>query len=1020
MNLFRFSLKYPFFILAFWTAVLFFGVIALMKIPITPFPSSQEVSIIITTAFPGAGKDRVLEEVTKKLEEGISGIRGIKSFTSATDNEISEITIQFENEISFDEAESEIQLTLSQVKNTLPKAAAKPILREIIRQNRPLVRLAATSALPPQELNRLVKNSVRPLFEQVEGVSRVQLIGNSEPQATVLLDLEKMKEREISALSVVSQLEKIGKNAYLGNDTSLLISGEFTSAQEIGSVIIHYLANDKAIPLSSIATIREELHYPAGYTYLNGSPCLLIDIFERQDVDTLKLEAEFSKTLHTLQRDMSKELTLTVLGDSGAYLKYSFLHFEKTLVISVAVALFLIWAVFKDLRSILVSCVSVPTSLAATIIVLYLSGKTLNFLSLGALIISIGLVVDDMIIIRENIFRHLKRAKNPFEGTMEAMREISHPILGTSAAIIVGAAGFWMMQKTGILIYATEFALVIILTVALSLLEAFTLAPVLCAYCLSSHTETKPEPIQRRIGSFYKKLYKLAMAHQWVVIVGSLAILAGITVYSKIIQRRLTPSDIIGNIELKMQIDPKLGLDEAKQRMLLISETLKKTYPDIEQLGVLLQRGNQTTCNIQMVSESKRTLKPINLLRMLQEDADDLIKKNVIESYSASEGPSSVTGYAPDLELLLLSYDPQALLSYDQKLSERLKDFKGIFNLASTAESSSEETFFVWDFTEMKKLGILTEPAAKELSLLLCGYKTPPLYPLHRDTAHPSTLKVQADPALSTPRELLAKSFVPNVNSTLVPLQSMTENFYSCPSQTILRKNKQDLIRITADYSEGKHAYSSPINYTDKLMQTQLPPPSNIKSEWTGKAENQILLSDELFKANELSAIFCFLILIVLYEDLILPLVVLFTLPFSSSGSYIALTLTGYSMNIYSVVGTILAFAIAAKNGIIIICYVKQLLQRGFPIHHAVTLACRVRLRPILMTSAAVILSTIPIVIIWNDFSRLEVSLGYAILGGVVSSTILSLFIVPVFFKIAYSLSEKLRRIAARYLNTPP
>lgn len=1023
MNLFKFSLKYPFFILCFWALVLFFGTVSLMKTRITAFPSTEECVLSITTLYPGAGKDRVLDEVTKKLEGEVSKIKGLQTFISHTDNEMSEIKVYFQAGISERIAQAGVLLAISQAKNALPSSASEPVIQKINRYNKPLIRLAATSHLPPQDFYSLIKKSVQPVFEELHGVSRVNILGNSEPQAAVVLDMKRMQEREISASAVVAQLEKIGQNAYLGENTSFLIAGEFSSLSDLGSVVIHYLANDKAITLKDIAQIRYDDSYPAGYTYFNGDPCLLIDIFEREDIDTLKLEAQFDEALQKLRQKWDKipsELTLTVLKDSGAYLKYTYFNFKKTLFISIAVAILLIWATFKDFRSIFVSCISVPTALAATLCVIYISGKTLNFITFGALIISIGLVVDDMIIIRENIFRHLKGAKNPFEGTLKAMQEICHPVIGTTSGIVVGCAAFACMQKMGILIYATEFALIIILTVGFSLLEAFTLGPVLCAYCLVPHAQRAPETLQKKVGHIYKKLLRSAMAHSWVLIAVSLCILASSFYLSTILHRRLLPSEIIGNIELQMQLNPDLSIQEAKKRAVFLSDQLIKKYPDIRQLGLLVEDHNQTTFNIEMIKESKRKLKPVELKRELEREAERLLNTKEIENYSVQEGTSDAPSYVPDLDLYLTSYERDTLVAYNDALLNKLNDFKGVFNVASSYDASKKETLFNFDFLKMKRLGVLTDPAAKELSLLLNGYKTPPIYPLEKGRSQKLAIEVQTRFPSMTAQQLLSKSFIPNINYMMVPLRSITSSTSSLTSHPILRKNGEDLIRITADFNHGERAHANPLEHTERVLKQELPLPKGITAEWTGKSKNLNLLFAELFKTDILSALLFCLALIVLYQNMTLPFVVLLSLPFSFAGSYLALYLTGYSLNIFSSIGTALAVAIAAKNGIIILCYINQLLNKGRPLLHAIAVACIVRLRPILMTSVAIVLATIPIVIIWDDFSLLEVSLGIALLGGVVSSTLLSLFIVPILFKLSYGFNLWFNRFALRYINTRP
>jgi HAE1 family hydrophobic/amphiphilic exporter-1 len=1025
MNLVRFSLKQPLIILIFWSLIIFFGVQALFDLPVKFMPLSKAVDIVVTTVYPGADKETVLNEVTKKLERELLEVKGVESVISTTRNENSRILVHFKLGHSIERASSSILVAIERVAKTdFPEGASEPVatVSDISKQV-PLFSIAMTSSLSPSEFYSFSERVLSPEFESVEGVSRVAIVGQRQKQMTVKLNLEKMKERQVSASEIVSRLKQVGENTFIGNETHFFLAGEFLTPEDLGSAVVHYFSNDQVVSLRDVAEIQETLTEPNVYAYINGRPCLILEVYAREDANTLNIQRELPKKLDDLRSQLgrsSEEVSFFVLTNREVNLLPVLTDFKKNAWIAIAVSILLIWMVFKDMKSIFISCTSIPASLCGTFLVMGALGMTLNSYTIPALIVSIGLIIDDMIVIRENIFRHLEKGLAPFQATFAGMREILLPVIGTTSMIFAVSLPLILVRGSETTQFLENFGITLFVAMAFSLLEALTLGPLLCAYCLKPHgKEESHTPIQKKIDQHYSKALKFAKEHSKTILAigGTLTILGFVA--SSFLASEEMPASVIGDLEMHMQVEKGVPQQVANQKALDFSKKIFHEFPDIEQLGLRVEKNNEMIFYMRMVEESKRQLTPQQLKRRLENLAYALLKQKKIESYFVQAEVTSRSKYLPEYSLRLSSYNSEALKNYSKRLLNRLMQFEGLMNVFASSSVRERETSFIFDFACMNRLGVLTTPVARELDILLNGNEPTFFDPSERPDGFKSEVKVKSELSPTNAKELLKKGYVPNINNTLVPFHKITRKITNEYSLQIQRKNGEEFIEISGDINK-QSAAQHPMGYTEKLLKSDLVPPKEIKTSWAGRSEKLKDMMKIEPKIGFLAIFFIYIVLILIYESLTIPLIILLSLPFSVAGSFFALLITGHSINLYSIIGIVVAIGIAAKNGIILIDYTKQLIEQGMEPSKAVYQASKVRLRPILMTSFGVFLVTLPVVLAWDEYAKMQVSLGVAILGGLVTATILSLFLLPLIFKYTYRFHLWVNSWLEGHFNKPP
>lgn len=1000
MKLIEFCLKHPLFFSLFWLCVVFYGLYSFYKMPIEYVPRNKFLTLTIDTKYPNAGKEKVLDDVTKILEEVLlQNVDGIENLYSISRNEESEIKLEFKYGVSFAEAKADVFFAVTQAVPRLPNEIKFPQIAENGPYRFPLFTVAAHSNLESPEFYDYIKNQIQPRFLQVPGIARVEIFGQRQKQATILLDLNKLKEMEISPNDVADRLKNYGANLHFKSDIAYKIAGEFLTLDEIKRIPLHFLSKGKEIPIKDIAEVKLELSEPSAYTYLNGKPCLLLEVYSHKDANEYQLEKTFPLFLESLQKNTQQhELSFSLLGNRKPNTVSMIDDFKINISIAILMALLIIWYVFRDFRSILISSSSIPVSICGCFIILNLLDMSFNIYIVMGTLISIGLIIDDIIVIRENIFRHIEMGLSPMDATLTGMKEMLAPVIATTLVMIGVCLPYLLVENTRATQHYEDFMIATIIALSVSLFEAVTLGPILCAYLL------KKQEIAKKNISFlniFTKLSDKCSNHSYIIVFSALCFFVlGVLIQSRV--PSLGDYRIpIGVIEIHQTPYQDMTLEQLNQKALHFATNLQNQYPDIATLGLKVGK-DENVFYLDMVPKNKRHETVEQFTADLYKILDNDVQNKKIHKYYISNNVEPISDYVPTYGLQLIGINPVELKSYSEKLFSLLQKSNSIVSLKNSATEIDNEMNISLKYPQMGYLGVGTSFISKEMDILIngCELQNTRYKPFKGDVIKPEIMVKNAYSYhnISNASKL---GYVPNLKNMLIPFEHLAAtNEQSVSPIEMNRKNGIDMVKITGDvYPADK---INPIAFTTKAITDEIPLPKQVELNWDGSLKDSKEFDSVSKKTMTLSLVFILIILMVLYKSVILSWSILLAIPLVNFGAILVLYMMNCPIYNFSTLGIHLAMGIAAKNGIVLVSYALYLIAAGTPPKYAANEAAKLRARPILMTSVGVLLAILPVFIEWNNYSRLQFGLGYAVVGGVLLSICASLLVMPIFFRWLY------------------
>ncbi len=1001
MRLVDFSIRHALIFCLVWAFIIFWGIKAFLAIPVSFFPDENFITLNVSTTYNGYSKEIVFDRVTKPLEDSFFRyLSQVENIYSTTEAGMSSFTIEYQSNKAEIDAFEEVLLAFNQARPNMPSDVTIPVIESIRRRNSPLLTIAATSDLSEPELSNLAINVIKPHFEQIPEVAEAKIIGYRQKQATVLLDTQKMKERQISATDIVAQLKSFTNNVSINNPMSFAIQWPFSSLKDLERIPIHLISSGSVVTLHDLAEVREELTDPTTYAFYNGKPCILFEIYSAPYSSELTIEKAFPQKLRELN---IPSVSFTYLFNREPNLIPMMDDFILNFCFATVIAIALIWLVFKDFQSVLVTFSSIPCSICGTFIVMNMMGLTINLYTILALIISVGLIIDDIIIVRENIFTYLEKGLSPLEATRHGVKEMIKPLVGTTCIILGIATTLLIITLSRSTQYLQDFGIVLFASLAFSLVEALTLAPILCAHFLKKTTR------KHRNFDFAKYLSPI---HRPLMIS---IIAAGLILVGVIISRKVpvdTEIDIpVGNIQIHETIATSPSLKTQLDRVSEISLELKKIYPEIQNIGLRVDKG-QNTIFIQMLSKTGITPK---------EFAELLSKKwasmhsPYLEKYYIMNNIIPEIGYHARFGVELSSNNMDELSLYSDKLFDKFLEKHQFTNLVDSDHTLQHLLSFKMNNEWMSHLAVDASSFFNEMNTLLNGTEIHEIQiPFaNKSGVWKSALAIKSTNSYQNFQEVEKTGFVPNFTHMPIPFQKISTTENTATKKSIKRKNREYLVEITGNIPKTAQI-SNPIDWIKQLTKKEVPLPQGISLGWTAGSKADQDLNALLPKFKNMNFLIFFVILVILFQSLTLPFTIFLAIPFAIIGSIFGLFIMHSPSNGLSQLGTMLAVGVAAKNAIVMLSFSLDRVAQGATPAEAAYEASVKRIRPILMTSIGLLLTTIPILISWNEYSAVQFPLGYAIIGGVIVAIFSSLFLVPVLFRYLYPLHRKISQFFHR------
>jgi HAE1 family hydrophobic/amphiphilic exporter-1 len=1028
MNLAKISISRPTFITCVVLLMLAVGLISRSRLGVDLFPDVTFPVVSVNTTYAGAGPEEIETLVSKPIEDEVSTISGLKRLTSTNQEGLSVIVAEFTMETDVKYAEQQIRDRIGAAKRNLPLAIDEPIVRRIDPSDQPVVTLSLNADLPPGKLYDLANEVLKPKLEQVAQVGLVEILGGRKREIHIKLDREKLRAREVSASQVAARLGSAGENIPAGKKDMAGLEkvfrtvGQFKSLNDIGSTIVNFFGNDVPVTVNDVGTVEDTLVDEASRTFVNGKKSLFINVYRQSGSNTVAVVDALLKRVDVVNHQLAEaegKPSLGIVRDSSKWIRANVDDVYESIFLGTLFAVIVVFFFLGSARSTIITGLALPNSLIGAFILMAIAGYTINVMSLLALSLSVGLLVDDAIVVRENIYRHIEMGKSPKRASIEGTNEVRLAVIATTLAVIAvfGPVGF----LSGVVgQFFKQFGLTVCFAMAISLFDALTIAPMMSAYFAGTighaASNLKKGPIDRALGAFdrfqtmleekYVKVVSFSIKNPGKVLGVSFLIFLGSCASTKYVPKTFLPDQEQGEFSVSLDMVPGTSLDHMTEVAMKVDEVIRKNKEVLVTgmtVGGKNGESNVTDFYVALTPLKDRSITTVNFKKMLREQLKGFTEANpVVKDYDAVGG-----GQRPFL-LNITGTDTALLESFTMKVFKYLKGTGKLTDPDTNFRGGKPEFQIVPNRRRMEQLGISSIGLGNELRAQVEGVKAAKF----REKGLEYDIRVRLEEDQRNLQDNYKNTYVPNINNKLIRLSDVTTpNDTSGPTK-IYRQDRARYVQIAADIAPGA-GMGDIIGDLDQKFKNDpdLKLPEGVGHVYIGQAENFKELADSMVLAMGLGILFIFLVLASLYESFVTPLTIMLALPLAFCGAFVALAITHQSLNIFSIIGLVMLLGVAAKNSILLVDFSNQQVQAGKTREEAMMMAGKTRLRPILMTTMALIAGTIPIAVGLNEASKQRTSMGIAIIGGLISSTLLTLIVVPA----AYSFIDRFRVWANRF-----
>jgi len=1003
MQLAEVSIRRPVLAVVMSLLIVLIGAVSFKSLSLREYPKIDEPTVTVTTRYVGASAEVVESQVTKPLEDSIAGIDAVDVITSISRAEQSQITVRFRLEKDADTAAAEVRDRTSRVRNRLPQAIEEPVIAKVEADAFPVIWLAFSSdTLNPLQINDLVNRVVKPRLQTVTGVADVRIFGERKYAMLVSLDHARLSSYKLTPQDVEDAIRRsnlelpAGRIESTNREFSVSSQTDLTRPGQFGDIVIRSV-NGFPVKLRDVAQIKEDAANDRSAVRLNGRPAISAGVIRQATANPLELSKGVREMIPRLKADLPGDMAIEVANDNSVFIDRSIKNVFQTIVEAVVLVALVIFVFLRTIRASIIPIITIPVSLIGAFAMMALAGFTINTLTLLALVLAIGLVVDDAIVVLENIYRHIEEGLDPFSAAIKGVREISFAVIAmtmTLAAVFAPLA--FTPGRTGKLF--GEFALALAGAVIVSGFVALTLAPMLSSKLLRhspnpSWFDRSMERMLTGLSNGYESLLTFILNRaRWVVVLVMIGSGAGIAMIYPTMKQELAPLEDRGVILATVNA-PDGSTLEYTDRYARSLEKFGQAYPEFDR--IFANMGNPTVGQGSVVyravdwDERKRTT--LEIARELGGKFNSLPGVNAFPITPPSLGQ----GFRErPLNFVIQTSDSyQNLNQLTRQLMDEVAKNPGILSPDVDLRLNKPELRIEVDRVKAAELGVSIEVVARTIETMLGGrvvtrYK--------RDAEQYDVIVQTLAASRNTPDDIDVIQ-VRGRNDTMVPLSSLVKVRESVSPRELNHFGQRRSVSITAnlapDYSLGEA-----IKFMDEASAKVLKP--GYTTELNGTSREFKNSQGALVIVFVLALLFIFLVLSAQFESFIDPFVIMLSVPLSTIGALLALKFTGGSLNVYSQIGLITLVGLITKHGILIVEFTNQLREQGMAMQEALIKASAQRLRPILMTTGAMVLGAVPLALATGAGAESRTQIGWVIVGGMSLGTLLAVFVVPTMYSL--------------------
>ncbi len=1032
-------IKRPALLFVMFAVLILGGLFAFTKLNYELMPNFSIPTLIVTTPYPGAAPNEVEQSVTKKVEDVVSELDGLKTIVSQSYESYSVVMAEFSADTDIDEKEQEAQRKINNIKKLLPEATKASSVLKLSPSDMPIMQMTATSNLKGEDFYDLVKNEIVPQLQQIPGIGQINVIGGREREIQVKIDKNKLNYYGISILQVTQTINNAnldfptGKVKSQSEQNTVRLTGKFSSIDQLNNLAVATIPGAGVIKLSQVAEVIDGTKEISSINRLNGVDGVGIMIKKQSDANAVEISKMVKSKLENLEKKYAaNNLKVQIAEDTSIFT----MEAANAVVFDLGLAIILVALVMllflHSFRDSLIVLVSIPTSLISTFIFMYFMGYSLNLMTLLAMSLVIGILVDDSIVVLENIHRHLTMGKDKVRAAIEGRQEIGFSALAITLVDVVVFAPIALIDNV-IGDILRQYSLTIVASTLMSLFVSFTLTPFLASRFSKLSKLDKKNVFQRpliwfeealkQVTNIYTKALNWVLSHKLITssIVMLLFVVTGIIMSLGILGQEMVARGDKGKFLMKFEFDKSQTISETNlktreiETFLLSQKEVKSVYSNIggastSGLSSLFANGseNKSELSVELVDLNNRSRNTEDIMLDLRKQIEAMqsgvqIKSNVV----------GMGGTDEPIQIIINSEDSKLLMESAQKLKHMIAGMDGATDVTVSVEDGNPEISVDINRDLLAQFGLNLATVGATLQNSYSGNTDSKF----RDKNNEYDINIKLDDFDKKNAEDVAKISFVNNQGKLIYLSQFADIKQNSGPSMLERKNRRASITVKSNIlgiTNGKLA-----DRINKELEKN-PMPKGVEVKWGGDVEKQSESFAALGIALLAALILVYLVMVALYDSFVYPFVVFFSIPVAIIGALIALNLTMSSMSIFTMLGIIMLLGLVSKNGILIVDFTNKLKADGLKTRDALLEAGKERLKPILMTTIAMVIGMIPIAIAKGAGSEWKNGLGWVLIGGLTSSLILTVFVVPMMYYIVDRIKEKieLRKIAKKNLST--
>lgn len=1024
MSITEVAIKRPLLITVIFVTLILFGFLSYKQLNYNLLPKFEANVIMVQTTYRGASPEEVQNTLTKPIEDAVSAIEGVDQITSTSTEGVSALTITLKQGTDVNDAQRDAERRIDQVRALLPEDADDPVVRRFSTDEIPILRLSISSNLAPADLYQLLDDRVAPMISNVGGVGSVTLIGAQQREIQVVMDNDKLKAYGISPAQVAQAVGANSTTFPAGNvetradRLSINLDARAGTVEDLRNTVVREGADGSRILLKDVASVMDGLSEATTFNRINGQPGIGMQIVKQSDANAVEVSQGVKKRLAELKTQLADTgFDYRIAIDQSLYTLSSANAVMDDLMLAVLIVGLVMLLFLHSVRSSLFVLVALPSAMIPTFILMYALGFSLNLMTLMALSLVVGILVDDSIVVLENIYRHLEMGKTRWSAALEGRNEIGFTAM---AITLVDVVVFLPLALTGGLIgnILREFSLVVVISTLMSLVVAFTLTPLLASrWGRLEHLTTGTlwgrfsltfERGVTALQDWYGRALGKALRRKRYVLSAILALLiaAIALVPAGFIGATFIPPSDRGEFLVQLETAPQASLAET-DRLTLAAERVILKYPEVidaftnvgTQSG---QRGAAGSANANL-SEINVKLVPKHDRRITSEQFGTLLRDELgaIPGIKVTVTQTNITGSAQTpIQIAVKGVEMDSLWKAARIVKRITEGTPGTDYVQFSTRSPKPEVKVRLDQDRMGTLGFTSNDIGIAVQTAFRGndrFK-------FKEAGEEYPINVRLDQADRQDVQSVRGLMVTNARGATVRLDQLADVYETLGNSVLQRTDRLNSITINSA-AVGRPSGTIVAEIQKAMAREQLPP--GIIIDYLGDAKNQGEAFGSLGLALVLGILLVYLIMVALYENALYPFVVLFSIPVALVGAFLALALSMQPLSIFAIVGLIMLLGLVSKNGILIVDFANHLRREGMGLIESLVEAGRERLRPILMTTVAMIFGMLPIALASGDGAEVKNGMAWVIIGGLTSSLILTLFIVPAMYYIMTRLMEK-------------